>query len=113
MQALKESNTARIALELAEDLSADSPEEFLILAITAGPGNGWNFTPEVLRRSLPLWNGVECFVDHAGRENQSPNRSVRDLGGVCSAPRWDEQSQGVLLKSGADWPGRGSHPSHR
>ena len=50
-----------------------------ILAITAGVGNGWRFSPQVLRESLPLWDGVESFVDHA----LSP-RSVRDLAGICS-----------------------------
>lgn len=99
MQAIEERNTARITLELAEyPAPVGSSEGFLILAITAGAGNGWNFTPEVLRRSLPLWDGVECFVDHAGRENQSASRSVRDLGGVCSTPRWDEPTRGVLLE---------------
>ena len=99
MQALEESTTARITLELAESPApAGRSGGFLILAITAGNGNGWNFTPDVLRRSLPLWDGVECFVDHAGRESPSASRSVRDLGGVCSAPRWDEPSRGVLLE---------------
>lgn len=63
-----------------------------ILAITAGQGNGWLFSPQVLRESLPLWDGVETFVDHA----RSP-RSIRDLAGTCSAPRWDESVQGIRL----------------
>ncbi len=63
-----------------------------ILAITAGDGNGWLFSPQVLQASLPLWDGVETFVDHA----RSP-RSIRDLAGTCSAPRWDKPSQGIRL----------------
>jgi hypothetical protein len=86
-------------LELSETVSpSGSPGSFLILAITAGAGNGWNFTPDVLRKSMPLWDGVECFVDHLSRENNAVNRSVRDLGGVCSAPSWDEPARGILLE---------------
>mgnify|MGYP001008447085 CR=1 FL=1 len=63
-----------------------------IVAITAGTGNGWLFGADALRESLALWEGVECFVDHAW-----PPRSIRDLAGSCSQPRWDETLQGVRL----------------
>ena len=63
-----------------------------IIAITAGVGNGWSFTQQVLRESLPLWDGVETFVDHA----LSP-RSVLHLAGTCSRPRWDDTVQGIRL----------------
>ncbi len=80
-------------------------ESFLILAITAGTGNGWHFSAEVLRASLPLWDGVECFVDHTGRDSTpAAGRSVRDLGGVCSSPAWDENHQGIRLKLSAVGP---------
>jgi hypothetical protein len=64
-----------------------------IIAITAGEGNGWQFNAGVLRESLSLWDGVECFVDHAWS-----SRSVRDLAGVCSSPQWDEPRQGIRLQ---------------
>lgn len=67
-------------------------EAFQILAITAGEGNGWFFSADVLRASLPLWEGVETFIDHA-----AGSRSVRDLAGVCAAPVYDEAQQGVRL----------------
>lgn len=66
--------------------------DFDILAITAGSGNGWEFTPMVLRESLPLWERVESFIDHSWSE-----RSVRDLAGLCSNPSWDESRQGIRL----------------
>lgn len=69
------------------------PNEIEIAAITAGSGNGWQFSAEVLRASLALWDGVECFVDHAW-----PPRSVRDLAGVCSLPQWDDALQGIRVK---------------
>ena len=53
--------------------------KFQILAITAGVGNGWDFSAETLKKSLPLWEGVECFVDH--QPNPANGHSVRDLGG--------------------------------
>jgi len=67
-------------------------EAFQILAITAGEGNGWVFPADVLRASLPLWEGVETFIAHA-----AGSRSVRDLAGVCAAPVYDEAQQGVRL----------------
>jgi len=65
---------------------------FEILAITAGSGNGWEFPAAVLQASLPLWDGVECFIDHA-----LPSHSVRDLAGVCHSPRWESEKQGISL----------------
>ena len=37
---------------------------FEILAITAGDGNGWTFTPEVLQSAVPLFSQTQCFIDH-------------------------------------------------
>ncbi len=66
--------------------------EFEILAITAGNGNGWEFPAAALRDSLPLWDGVECFIDHDWKA-----RSLRDLAGVCHDPRWSEEDRGIRL----------------
>jgi len=66
--------------------------EFEILAITAGNGNGWEFPAAALRESLPLWDGVECFIDHDWKA-----RSLRDLAGVCYDPRWSEEEGGIRL----------------
>lgn len=69
--------------------------QFEIMAINAGEANGWTFSEAVLQDSLPLWDGVECFVDHEGWF--SMGRSVRDLGGVCRNPRWDVRQRGIIL----------------
>jgi hypothetical protein len=61
-----------------------------VLAITAGIGNGWNFKPSVLQKSLSLWDKAECYTDHT-----LDKHSVRDLGGILSDPQWDETSQGI------------------
>jgi len=63
---------------------------FEILCITAGVGNGWHFSPEVLQASLALWAGVHCFIDHAWL-----SRSVRDLAGQIVNPVWDADAQGI------------------
>ena len=65
--------------------------EFEIVAITAGRGNGWEFGADVLTESVGLWEGAECFVDHAVGA-----RSVRDLAGVLEDVRWDAVKQGIV-----------------
>jgi len=67
--------------------------EFEILAITAGEGNGWQFSAEVLQQSLTLWDGCECFVDHA-----LEGHSLRDLAGICHSPQFEAGQQGIRLK---------------
>ena len=67
---------------------------FEILAITAGIGNGWNFPAATLQDSIPLWNGVECFLDHDFMI--SGGRSVRDLAGMLFAPAWDDARAGIV-----------------
>jgi len=83
-------------INLAVDGRVTSSGEFEVLAITAGVGNGWTFPADALRRSLTLWDGVACYVDHAGFWDAG--RSVRDLGGHFSGPEWDEAAQGVRLR---------------
>jgi hypothetical protein len=85
----------RLCLEATSTVNARG--DFIILAITAGRGNGWDFPAAVLRASLPLWEGVQTFVDH-GPPEAGARRSLRDLGGVCQAPAWDETRQGITLQ---------------
>lgn len=75
--------------EIREQFALDV-KGYEIITITEGVGNGWNFTKEVLQESLMLWDGVECFIDHA-----MSNRSVRDIAGVIENPGWDEESKGI------------------
>jgi len=76
--------------------------EFEVLAITSGVGNGWEFGEEVLRESLGLWEGAECFVNHS-----LEGRSIRDLAGLCQAPAWNEQARGIQVKLRAMGPSAG------
>ncbi len=86
----------RLALEVNP---ISPPDSFEILAITAGTANGWAFSAEVLRESLALWDGVNCFVDH-----DLAARSVRDIAGVLRKPSWDENAQGVRAELQAFGP---------
>lgn len=73
-----------------------SEDSFDILAISAGTGNGWHFSADVLRASLSLWDSVNTFVDHALAASRP--HSVRDLAGRCFNPSWDEAADGIRLR---------------
>lgn len=85
----------RNTVEISADFT-QKPDGFEILAISAGIGNGWNFTENVLQQSLTLWDGVQTYVDHSPAP-KIPH-SVRDLAGLCSSPRWDENTKGIRLQ---------------
>ena len=70
---------------------------FEIVCITAGVGNGWEFSPEVLRAAVPLFEGVQCFIDHLPLDNLD-GHSVRDVAGLISEPSFDEGLQGIVAK---------------
>jgi hypothetical protein len=89
-------------VKLAASGTVNPAGEYEIVAITAGNGNGWQFGVECLYESLSLWDGAECFVDHA-----IFGHSVKDLAGVCHSPVWDEESQGVAVKLRAVGPSAG------
>lgn len=99
MQEPSTCDTYRLRIQLggqAQDTPAPpGPQagEFEILAITAGEGNGWQFSAEVLAASLALWDGCECYVDHAWE-----GHSLRDLAGICRDPRFDENQAGIRLR---------------
>jgi hypothetical protein len=82
---------APVRLSLALSGPVPSPEgAWEILAITSGLGNGWKFSPAVLQASLPLWDGVHCFLDHALTQ-----RSIRDIAGILTNPTFDAETQGI------------------
>jgi len=73
----------------------DAEVSYDVVAITAGEGNGWQFSDNALRESVSLWEGVETFIDHGGMWG---GRSVRDLAGVCSEAKFDEALNGIRVK---------------
>jgi hypothetical protein len=79
---------------------ANKQGTFEILCITAGDGNGWEFSPQVLEASTSLWEGAHCFIDH-----NYFSRSVRDLAGQVVNPVWDPDTQGIKATLKAIGPG--------
>ena len=67
---------------------------FEILCITAGNGNGWEFPADVLRAAVPLFDGVQCFIDHLPLDSVD-GHSVRDAAGMITEPVFDESVQGI------------------
>ncbi len=98
MQKSNKENPRRESLQLNAKMEASTTHGFEILAITAGEGNGWHFSREVLRASLSLWEAVETFIDHGVQDSGSNGRSLRDLAGMCGTPQWDEVRQGIRLQ---------------
>ena len=70
---------------------------FEIVCMTAGTGNGWEFSADVLRAAVPLFDGVQCFIDHLPMDSQD-GHSVRDVAGLLSNPTFDEGLQGVVAQ---------------
>lgn len=71
--------------------------EFEIVAISAGEGNGWRFDAAVLQQALPLFDEVQCFIDHI-QPGVRTNHSVRDLAGILYHPRWDESARAICCR---------------
>ncbi|MCL6430904.1 MAG: Mu-like prophage major head subunit gpT family protein [Anaerolineae bacterium] len=84
-------------VELA--VSAGSGREFEVVCIRPGRANGLEYPPEVLAASVPLWDGVTSFVDHASALDRTRvgYRSVRDVCGVVASPAW-EASRGIVAR---------------
>ena len=70
---------------------------FEILCITAGTGNGWEFSPEVLQAAVPLFDGVQCFIDHLPLDSMD-GHSVRDVAGIITEPVFDESAMGIKAR---------------
>jgi hypothetical protein len=76
---------------------------FDILPINAGEakGHGITFSAAVLKASLPLWDGLPCFLDH----DYTGSQSVKNLAGALHLPTWNEAEQGIQAKLVPGGPG--------
>jgi hypothetical protein len=83
-----------IQLSLTASGQVTPAGKFEVDVINAGNGNGYQFTEKALRESLSLWNGSTCFVDHG---SWLGGRSVKDIAGVFSNPRWVEESNAIRM----------------
>ena len=72
---------------------------FEVQLITPGNANGWKFTAAVLEKSVPLWNGAECFIDHSWS-----GQSLHDLAGVIFDPTYNGGIHAKLRAAGPSGP---------
>jgi len=86
-----------VQVELA--VAGGSGREFEVVCIRPGRANGLEYPPAVLTASLPLWDGVTSFADHASALDRTRpgGRSVRDVCGVIAEPLWDE-ARGIVAR---------------
>lgn len=96
---MPEPTTQRLSFALSNPTSNEDGS-YEILAITSGLGNGWKFTSATLQRSLPLWDGLHCFLDHSLNQ-----RSIKDVAGILTNPVFDEEAQGIRAKLTPFGPG--------
>ena len=93
----------RLQLAAALEPTAGDGRAYEVTLIRVGETlHGWVFPPQVLRGSVPLWEGVTSLVDHR-RYMQHP--SVRDVVGTIGKVRFEN---GALLGEyrvldSADW----------
>lgn len=93
----------RLQLAAALEPTTEDGRAYEVTLIRAGETlHGWLFPPQVLRDSVPLWEGVTSLVDHR-RYMQHP--SVRDVVGSIGKVRFEK---GALLGEyrvldSADW----------
>src|SRR5688572_6264635 len=91
-------------------LREGEPRAVDVTILAAGRSqNRLEYAPEVLRASVPLWEGASAFVDHptAVDVTRAGRRSLRDLAGVYECVQYDESRQAIRavlrLYSGAAW----------
>jgi hypothetical protein len=85
--------TLRVAFGGAE-VTPGPGGSFDVTLFRAGQANGYTYPVAVLEASVPLWDGATSFVDHATWDDLSRGRSVRDICGVVSAPRFETEPAG-------------------
>jgi phage major head subunit gpT-like protein len=102
-----EGSRLKESIDLIEAEVADADKHIVeVTLIRAGTSrNGNRYPPEVLRESVPLFEGIRAFADHQ-RPDDLPERSIRDLVGHYRNVHLDESGRlrGELhLVPGNDW----------
>ena len=87
----------RVSLQLS---AADGADAYEVVAIDAGVGNGWHFSPSVIAASVPLWERVNCYLGHASDRDRGPNgeRQPPDFCGVFSGGCFDADAAAIRGK---------------
>lgn len=84
--------------EVLEGRDATEVRHYWVTAISAGMGNGLEYSEDVLAQSVALFEGATVFVDHAQMEELSSvtgGRSLRRVLGVLEQCQWSASVRGV------------------
>ncbi len=70
---------------------------YQVVAIDAGVGNGWEFSPEVIEAATPLFNRLNVYLGHAGPQDRGPNgeRRPEALAGVFADGTFDPAAAAI------------------
>ncbi len=83
-----------VALQLVAE---DAEGVYDVVAIDAGTGNGWRFSPTVIERAVPLFQRVNVYLGHAGEADRGPNgeRKPEHLAGVFAGGVFDRDTAAI------------------
>ena len=91
------SSMGAASVPVALQLAADGAGVYQVVAIDAGSGNGWVFSPAVIERAVPLFQRVNVYFGHAGDADRGPvgERKPADLAGVFSGGFYDPHGAAI------------------
>ncbi|MDE3074724.1 MAG: Mu-like prophage major head subunit gpT family protein [Chloroflexota bacterium] len=88
---------------LEAEIVSEDRREVEVTVLEAGLSKmGWYYSPDLLRRSIALFDGARAFADHPA-PNDRPERSIRDVVGYYHSPRFVPGN-----RQGTETRGRGS-----
>ncbi len=80
--------------------------EWEVVIIQAGlSGNGFNYSPKVLKQAAPLFDGIRALARADGEHVKDTNKNVRNIVGWFSNPRFTEDKIKACfhISEAADW----------
>jgi len=95
---LERQETRRGLLQAALGGRGSGPRRYEVLAITAGEGNGYEYSAAVIEAATPLFDGVTVLVDHpqlGEMWSRTGNRSIRNVLGILEGAYYDAGSEGI------------------
>ena len=91
-----------VGVTIGGALEAQRPNNQVAVTLikTGQSKNRLTYTPEVLRASVPMWEGASAFLDHPDAMDltRSGGRSIRDLAGTYSNVVYDEAQKAIKAR---------------
>lgn len=94
---LKKMTGSSMKMSIPIQIKLTAGGEYEIIAISAGAGNGYQFPPATLKKAVPMWNRIPCYIDHEATPDKK-RHSARDLGGIIHSPYWHEAERGIAAR---------------